>query len=107
MGKLNTADVRKALEILPKGIDDTYHEAMERIERQDAERRELAKRVLLWITFAFQPLSVKALQHALAVELDTASLDPEAIIDDDILTSVCAGLVVVDGEQNTICLVRE
>jgi len=107
VGKFSTAQVRKALENLPKGIDDTYDEAMERIERQDEGRKEIAKRVLSWITYAIRPLSVDELQHALAVDDDATEMDPEAIIDDEILVSVCAGLVVVDNKRGTVRLVRE
>jgi hypothetical protein len=107
IGKLTTADVRKALQVLPKGVDDTYREAMERIERQDEQHRQLAKQVLLWIVYAFRPLTVNELQHALAVELDAVSLDHEAIFDDELLTSVCAGLVIIDGKQSTVRLVRK
>ena len=38
-------------------------------------------------------LSVKELQHALAVIPDMTKLDPDDITDDEILTSTCAGLV--------------
>ena len=107
VGKLNARAVRTALENLPEGMDDTYDEAMERVERQDDIRKQLAKRVLSWITYAIRPLSVKELQHALAVVPDTTNLDPDDITDDEILTSVCAGLVVIDEERNVIGLVRE
>ena len=107
LGKLNTREVRKALQELPKGVDDAYEEAMARIERQDKPRAELAEQVLSWITYAFRPLSVKELQHALAIKLETTSLDPESIIDEEILTSVCAGLVIIDNKQHIVRLVRE
>jgi hypothetical protein len=107
VGKLNARQVRTALENLPEGMDNTYDEAMERVERQDDSRTELAKRVLSWITYAVRPLSVKELQHALAVVPDTTNLDPDDITDEEILTSVCAGLVVIDGERNVIGLVRK
>jgi hypothetical protein len=105
--KLNARQVRAALENLPEGMDGTYDEAMGRIERQDDSRRQLAKRVLSWITYAVRPLSVKELQHALAVIPDTTYLDPDDITDDEILTSICAGLVVIDEKRNVIGLVRK
>jgi hypothetical protein len=107
VGKLNARQVRAALENLPKGMDGTYDEAMERIEQQDDSRTQFAKRVLSWITYSVRPLSVKELQHALAVMPDTTKLDPDDITDDEILTSICAGLVVIDEEQNIIRLVRK
>ena len=107
VGKLNTAEVRAALGNLPKGVDDIYDEAMERVERQDDNRKELAKRVLSWISNVSRPLTVIELQHALAVLPDTADIDLEGIIDEDILISVCAGLIVTDGKQGVIRLVRK
>jgi len=107
VGKLSTAEVLSALENLPEGMDDTYDEAMERIERQVDSRKELAKRVLSWMTYVVRPLSVRELQHALAVVPNTTNINPNAIIDEEILTSVCAGLVVVDQERNVIRLVRK
>src|SRR3984957_8890630 len=107
VGKLNARQVRAALEVLPEGMDGTYNEAMERVERQDDGRKQLARRVLSWIIYAVRPLSVKELQHALAVMPDTTKLDPEDIIDYEILTSICAGLVVIDEKRNVIGLVRK
>ena len=107
VGKLSPAEVRNALENLPEGMDDTYDEAMVRIERQEDNRKRLAKRVLSWITYVVRPLSVEELQHALAVKPNTTKINPEAIIDEEILTSVCAGLVVIDAERNVLGLVRK
>jgi hypothetical protein len=107
MGKLNVREVRRALEELPEGVDNAYDEAMARIERQDRPRAQLAEKVLSWITFAFRPLSVEEIQHALAIELETTSLDPENITDEEVLTSVCAGLVVIDEKRRIIRLVRK
>src|ERR1700722_10128767 len=103
----NASEVRAALENLPEGMDGTYDEAMERVERQDDRRKQLARRVLSWIIYAVRPLSVKELQHALAVMPDTTKLDPEDIIDYEILTSLCAGLVVINEERNVVGLVRK
>jgi len=105
--KLSTAQVRKALGTLPKGVDETYDEAMNRIEQQDEGRRHLSKQVFSWVVYAFRPFSVEELQHALAVEISTSEIDPEAIIDEEILTSVCAGLVVIDETQHVVRLVRK
>ena len=107
MGKLNARAVLTALEHLPEGMDDTYDEAMKRIEQQDDSRKQLAKRVLSWITYAVRPLSVKELQHALAVVPNTTNIDPDDITDDETLTSVCAGLIVIDERRNVIGLVRK
>lgn len=106
-GKISTRDVYNALEELPQGVDTTYDEAMARIEKQDKPHAWLAEQVLSWITHAFRPLSVKELQHALAIKPQATSLDPERIIGEEMLTSVCAGLVIIDGKRRIVRLVRE
>jgi hypothetical protein len=67
---------------------------MDRIERQDEDLEQLAERVLSWITYAVRPLSVVELQHALAVKFDATETDLIAIIDEDTLVSICAGLIM-------------
>jgi hypothetical protein len=107
VSKTNLRAVRNALENLPAGVNATYDEAMERIRRQDEEDRNLAERVLLWITHAYRPLSHQELQHALAVTPEMTDMDPEALVDEFILIDVCAGLVVIDEHRNIIRLVRK
>jgi DNA-binding transcriptional regulator GbsR (MarR family) len=100
-------EVLRALENLPEGIDEIYNDAMERIEKQNEVNKRLAKRVLAWITHARRPLTVEELQHALAVSANmTSKMDPAAIIYETKMTSICAGLVVIDG-QRIIRLARE
>ena len=99
-------EVLQALDNLPEGIDGIYDDAMDRIERQSEADRQLAKKVLSWITHACRPLSVEELQDALAVSPNMTKMDPRALIYERKLTSVCAGLVVIDG-QRVIRLARE
>jgi hypothetical protein len=53
-----------------------------------------------------RPLTTNELCCALAIEPDTAELDPDNISDVEDLISVCAGLVVVDQESAIIRLVH-
>jgi hypothetical protein len=103
----NDAAVLKALDHLPTNIDDIYTQAMERIEQQPKADKELAERVLSWITYACRPLTVEELQHALAVLPEMTNMDTSTLVYDWKLTSVCAGLVVIDKEQHIIRLARE
>lgn len=91
-----------ALRNLPKGLDDTYEEAMQRINGQNDDDRELARKVLYWTTCARRPLTVEELQHALAVKIGTSRLDEGDIVDEEILFSVCAGLVTISQENKII-----
>ncbi|KAL6691665.1 hypothetical protein J3F84DRAFT_403333 [Trichoderma pleuroticola] len=86
---------------------DVLDPMMTRIKAQDAYRKDLAMNVFLWMTFAFRQLSTKQLQHALAVEVGESSLDEANIPDADYITSVCAGLVVVDAETDTFRFCHE
>jgi hypothetical protein len=97
--KSNSAAVIRALESLPETIDDMYHDAWKRIEGQCEEDREIGKRVLCWVTFAFRPLSVIELQHAISIVPGMKRMDLQDLVFEECLTSFCAGLVVVDDEH--------
>lgn len=103
----NSRAVRNALEVLPAEVNATYDIAMERIKSQGEADRKLAERVLSWITYAYKPLSLQMLQHALAVFPGMTVIDPDAFEHELILTSVCVGLVVINEQSNIIRLVRK
>jgi hypothetical protein len=104
----NTAKaVRDALDVLPTEVDDTYREAMNRIAQQSKDDEALAKRVLMWITYAVRPLSFMELRHAVSTLPGMTNIDSESLVQEQLLTSVCAGLVAVDGEGNIVRLIRK
>jgi hypothetical protein len=104
--KHNVTALRTALVNLPKEVNDIYDKTMERIEQQNEEDRDLAIQILSWIIFACRPLRVTELQHALAIVQEMTQLDPDSMIDEELLTSVCAGLIMVDKER-IVRLVRK
>jgi hypothetical protein len=106
---INGREVRKALQNLPRDTSEIYDDTMKRVEGQIEAHRKLAEQVFSWIVYAYRQLSFEELQHALAVSSDfeMTSMDPSALVDETILTSVCAGLVVVDAQNNIVRLVRE
>jgi ankyrin repeat protein len=99
-------DVLRNLPNGPKGSDYAYEEAMNRIEGQDADSKQLAKQILSWITCSKRPLSTSELQCALAVEVGEAELDEENLHQLEDMVLVCAGLVTVDEESSIIRLVH-
>ena len=105
--KTKRKDVRNALETLPPELDGSYDQTMERIESQGKDYLELARRVLLWVSTAFRPLSPVELQYAIAVQPGMTELDDEDLDDQDLMISVSAGLVVLDPETNTLRFVRK
>lgn len=100
ISKTNLRAVRVALEHLLTGINATYDEAMVRIQRQNVDDRMLAKRVLKWVACALRPLTKEELRHALAVTPEMTDMDFEALVDEITLIEVCAGLVIIDGNQS-------
>jgi hypothetical protein len=107
VGLPNRAAVLYALERLPTEIHGAYDIVMERIRQQGESDETLARKVLLWVTQARRPLSVAELQHALAVLPGMKQMDDDYVTDEDLLVSVCAGLVIVDKEQSIVRLVRK
>jgi len=103
---LNRRQVRSGLAELPKKLDETYDQAMERIQKQDENEVKLAHLVLLWIAYSLRPLTVAELQHALAVEPGDDDLDDDGLYEVEFMVSVCAGLVTVDEESDHIRLVH-
>ncbi|KAF7341365.1 Ankyrin repeat-containing protein [Mycena venus] len=98
--------LREALNNMPEDLDGTYDEVVARINQQSRDDRELAWHSLSWITHAKRRLRPSELREALAVEPGSAKLDPENLLDADSILSVCAGLVVIDEEDDTIRLVH-
>ncbi|KAI9772157.1 MAG: hypothetical protein M1839_002528, partial [Geoglossum umbratile] len=109
VGKRSPKAIRAALEKLPTGsgaYDHAYNDAMERINGQIEDSRELAKEVLSWIICAKRPLTTLELRHALAVEVGESKLDEENLPELKDMVSVCAGLVTIDGESHVVRLVH-
>ncbi|KAI8652813.1 PNP-UDP-1 domain-containing protein [Fusarium keratoplasticum] len=100
---------RDALGSLPTGnnaYDRAYDLALERIEGQTRNRRDLAIEVLSWVACARVHLTTVQLQHALAVIVGSTHFDQSNISDMDDVVSVCAGLVVVDPGRDIVRLVH-
>ncbi|KAJ7575737.1 hypothetical protein C8J56DRAFT_837861 [Mycena floridula] len=93
--QLNRRALHTALSSLPKGIMESYDAAMARISAQGEAEHKLALGVFYWLAYAQEPLGVKALQHAIAISEDMTDMDFDAVVDLDLLTGICAGLVVM------------
>ena len=97
-------DLRAALKSLPTKIDETYDDAMARIQNQVPEYSQLAMSALSWISNALRPLKWSELQHALAIRRGDQNIDEEALVDETLLISVSAGLITLDSQSETIRL---
>jgi ankyrin repeat protein len=109
MSKPTPGDLKIALNNLPRGkqgLDNTYEQAMERIQGQEADFQKLASQVLSWVVHARRPLSSRELQHALGTRIGMSELDDDFLPEPEDLVSVCAGLVTIDEESNIVRLVH-
>ena len=99
--------LRTTVESLPSRLDDLYERTWERIKAQTEDEVSLATRAIIWLTYAYQPLSVTELQHAVAVSDEGESFDEDDITSEELIVSVCCGLIVVDQQSGIVRLVRE
>ncbi|KAJ7444216.1 ankyrin repeat domain-containing protein [Mycena latifolia] len=98
--------VRETLQHLPKDLKHTYDEAMERINHQTEEDRQMGMLALTWVANAKRPLSVAELREALAIEPESSFLDMDNLLDMDIILSACAGLMTVDDTVSVVRLIH-
>ena len=78
---------------------------MQRINSQTLIHRTLARKLLMWLTFAERNLSLIELQQALAIEAQE-DFDNDNMPDMDLAMSVCSGLVIHDKESNSVRFVH-
>ncbi|KAJ2934212.1 hypothetical protein H1R20_g2893, partial [Candolleomyces eurysporus] len=93
---ISVQSLMKKLETLPIGLNELYDHTLERIKAQGEEKTSLAKRVLLWVTYALDPMSVDALQQAVAIELNSKTFDMNCMSPIELLLDVCCGLVTLN-----------
>ena len=105
--KNNPNAVRDALDVLPAEVNATYRVAMDRIAKQNPDDKELAERVLVWVIYARSPLSLKALQYAISTLPGMTHIDSGSLVPEQLLTAVCAGLVIMDVNRGIMRLVRK
>jgi ankyrin repeat protein len=101
-------DIEEALENLPRGeegLNETYSQAMKRIEDQKASEKH-AKKVLSWVIHARRPLSGAELLHAFSVKSGTSELNRKYIPELEDLVSICAGLITIDERSDIVRLVH-
>lgn len=107
--KLKIRSIKSDLDKLPKGLDAydvAYNSAMERIFAQVGESRDYARKVISLILCARRPLSPSEIRHALMIEHGDTAIDEDDALETDVIISICAGLVTVDAESNSVSFVH-
>lgn len=98
--------MRTSLDCLTKGIDSFYREALQSIEDQDSDSRDLARKALSFVFYAKRPLKLEELLHALNVEPGDKNLDRTALTEKRALLTATAGLLLVDQKTGKVRLVH-
>lgn len=110
--KTNPFRLKQALRRLPDSVEGYYKEAMQRISEQQTDDRKRGYKVLSLVSRARRPLSLKELQHALAV---TTFLDDEAYEEDDIFDAIdplktilesTSALIILENDGTEVRLVH-
>ena len=97
----------EALQKLPPNLYESFRTITTRIrECLSPSQAELGMQVLMWLHFAYRPLKLVELQHALAVKKNHTELDAHNIPSQKALLDYCLGLVVVDDETLTVRFVH-
>jgi ankyrin repeat protein len=94
-------EVKEVLSSLPSTYDECYEFTLRRIEMKNPDQRNLAFKVLAWLSYALGGLTVKALQEALSVQPGDDQIDEKKQIPMDELVAACSGLVVVNAVDGT------
>ena len=95
-------DLGTALAKLPTDLDAAFEDTIDRIKRQPGTQPSIAHRALMWIVGARRPLTVKELKCAVALKLDSSGFSNTGTPSLATITSVCAGLLIVDKAGSSI-----
>jgi ankyrin repeat protein len=108
-GKRTEGHIEEALKLLPKGSESlrtAYDSAVERIELQNKDDCNWARRVLCWVVHAKRPLTPAELQQALAVRPGDRELRTKYLPRIGEIVSLCAGLITLNQESDVVQLVH-
>ena len=101
----------KALNSLPSNesqpYDSAYDQAIDRINAQSSDWKDLATRTLMILVCARQSLTMEELCDALSVDLESKDAHEGDRPDSIDVVSSCVGLVTFDKQSNTVRLVHK
>jgi ankyrin repeat protein/Cdc6-like AAA superfamily ATPase len=98
----NRATLRRSLATLPPTLDKTYDRILSAIKEEDSE---YAIRILRWLTFSAQPLSLEQVAEVIAIDVERdPAFDREEVLEDPLeALDICSSLVTTttaeDGGQ--------
>lgn len=102
----NIRELKESLQSLPKDLDKTYDNALERIRQQEPRKLARADQVLRLISCARRPLKLEEMRQILSIRMGDTYVDPEAVPKSESVISTCCGLVVVESDSQIVRLVH-
>ena len=93
------AAVKRALSQLPPSLEGSYVRILENIDPSDVK---YAKRTLIWLAHAANPLSLAELTQAVVLDPDFRCIDPDSMLNDpnDVL-EICGSLITFNTASRT------
>ncbi|KAE9386077.1 hypothetical protein BT96DRAFT_928474, partial [Gymnopus androsaceus JB14] len=86
--------VWRTLEKLPHDLEETYAQAVKK--SMESEHNEDAHNLLLWLTYAFEPLSLNQVADILSIDLDEQVVDQRDLMDFKLHLVIDSNLVAID-----------
>ena len=84
---------RKALETLPKDLFETYKRILDRVNDSTSGNQVLVEKTLRWLAFAEEDLTATDITTAIAIQINSKSLDEDDIPDEDSVLWWCSSMV--------------
>ncbi|EXJ74159.1 uncharacterized protein A1O5_02453 [Cladophialophora psammophila CBS 110553] len=106
LDQITRADVKRTLLHLSTDLTQAFQSTVQRISTLPTARRDLAFKTLMWLSHVRRPLTVRELQHAMALRLEDCDLDRDNFPSVRTIIDCCCGLVEVDYESSIIRLVH-
>ncbi|KAH6883761.1 hypothetical protein BKA70DRAFT_1167273, partial [Coprinopsis sp. MPI-PUGE-AT-0042] len=103
---INARDVRQTLESFPSRIEDVYLKTWKRILAQKPNQASTAKTLLLWVLNAARPMTIEALERAVAIAPGTYTFEPDRVVPAKTSIALCRGLVTLEEESRIVRLVH-
>ncbi|KAG9314893.1 hypothetical protein JVU11DRAFT_3995 [Chiua virens] len=99
-----TRHIRKALESLPSGLEETYERILREINPRSSEG-EIAMRALVWLVVALRSMHLVEILEALSIDIEARRLDREiAPVHGPALLDALGSLVVYNTETDILVL---
>lgn len=93
--------IKEALVKLPSGIFATYDEILHQLCTKNPDDVEDMKRILQWLVYSMEPLTLEQLAEIVSIRPDDRSLDESGIATDLMDLAACCGSLVAIHTQDT------